>query len=88
MEQFKQAEGGPNDTPVSREELTALGIPENVTMTRAELDQHLKTKDLAAITQHGAGEKAVKSLAEKMASELSEEEITRAEDASKKREGK
>jgi len=84
MEQFK-AEQNPGSTPASREELNALGIPENVSMTRAELEQHLETKKRTALHEHIEGEKAVESLAEKMAQELTHEEIDRAEEAGKKR---
>ena len=75
MEQLK------DNTPVPAEELAALGLPENVSMTREELNHHMEAKKMAA----GAGEDPNKELAQKMAQELTDEEIDRAEQAAKKR---
>ena len=71
-------EKNPDDMPVSREELEALGI-KGVSMTRGELDRHLEVKrrqSLAVDTE---------TLAEKMGRGLSDEEIDRAERAGKER---
>ena len=70
-----------DDMPVSAEELAALGLPENVRMTREELNRHMEAKNMTA----GAEQDPTKELAKKMAEELTNEEIDRAEEAAKKR---
>lgn len=85
MEIKKFWEKNPDDTPVPREELTALGIPDNVTMTRKELNSRLETKKLQA-AQEASGKSPTESLARRMDEELTDEEIRRAQEAGQKRE--
>ena len=77
MEKFKR-ERGPDDLPVPREELAALGISENISMTREELNKHLATKKLKE-----AGNTAKSD--EEMFGTLTDEQIDRAEKAAKER---
>ncbi len=75
----------PEDMPVPKEELAAHGIPDNVSLTRKELNQHLETKKFQA-GQEIAGKSPTESLARQMENDLTEEEIKRAEEAGKKSE--
>jgi len=78
----KSGEKNPNDMPISKEELAKLGIPKNVSMTRKELEQHLKTKEL----QSAAGDtKSIQEETLRQLNQLTKEEIDRAEEAGKKR---
>ena len=77
MENFK-AERNPDNAPVPREELTALGIPENVSMKRGELNRRLATQKL----RNAAG---TTKADEEMFSGLTDEQIDRAEKAAKER---
>ena len=75
----RRGEKNPDDMPVSREELEALGIT-GVSMTRGELDRHLEVKRRQSLAV------GTETLAEKMGRELSDEEIDRAEQAGRRRE--
>ena len=82
MEKSRHSEEKNLKEQVSREELDAHGIPENISMTRGELQRHLQTKKL----QDAADTDPTASLRREMSRQLTPEEITRAEQAGKKRE--
>ena len=87
---FGKKEESEGDKTVSREELTALGIPENISMTRSELEKHLKTRDLQNVLAAKQSEHAPaaleKAMGEAMES-MTDEEVMRANEAFQKNQG-
>ena len=69
----RSREKNPDDAQVSREELAALGISDNVSMTRGELNKRLETEKLRSGAEQQEREKAIRSVEEDIA-QLSDEE--------------
>lgn len=88
MEKFTSSgEKNPDDARVSREELDALGItiPESASMTRGELNRRLEREKFKSAAERLESENAAELLGKEM-SQLSDEEIKKAQEAGMRRE--